>query len=103
MHLKFLSSNATSIKSIIFIVGYIIHLNHYIQKSCPISYVDYISNFVVNPNKKIILNCDFKSLSHNSPIQIGFQSINYKTTFKRNNLDRLYVISIDPKLFSSNN
>ena len=103
MHLKFLSSNAPSIKSIIFIVGYIIHLNHPIQKSCPISYVDDISNFVVDPNKKIILNCDFKSLSHNSPIQIGFQSINYKPTFKRNNLDRLYVISIDPKLFSSKN
>ena len=44
----------------------------------------------------------FNLLSHNSLIQTGLQSIYYGPTNKGNNLDRLYGINIDPKLFNPN-
>ena len=53
-------------------------------------------------NYRLILGGDFNSLSHNNLIQTGFQSIYHGPTHKRNNLDRLYGINIDPKLFNPN-
>ena len=50
----------------------------------------------------IYLRVKFNSLSHNSLIQTGFQSIYYGPTHKRNNFDRLYGINIDHKLFNTN-
>ena len=53
-------------------------------------------------NNRFILSGDFNSLSHNSLIQTSLQSIYYGPTPKGNNLDRLYDINIDPKLFNPN-
>ena len=41
-------------------------------------------------------------MSHNSLARTGLQSIYYGPTCKENNLDRLYGINIDPKLFNPN-
>ena len=41
-------------------------------------------------------------MSHNSLIQTGLQSIYYGPTHEVNNLDKLYGINIDPKLFNPN-
>ena len=53
-------------------------------------------------NYRLILGGDFNSLSHNSLMQTGLQSIYYGPTHKRNTLDKLYGINIDPKLFNPN-
>ena len=66
----------------------------------PISHIDNISNFMLDHNNKYILDGDFNSLLHISLIQTGLQSIYYGPTHKENNLDRLYGINIDPKLFT---
>ena len=55
---------------------------------------------MLDHNNRFILGGDFNSLSHNSLIQTGLQSIYYGPTRKGNNLDRLYDINIDPKLFN---
>ena len=72
-----------------------------------ISHIDNISNFMLDHNNRFPLGGDFNSLSHNSFIQTGLQSIYYGPTHKGNNLDRLYGrydrlygINIDPKLFN---
>ena len=57
---------------------------------------------MLDHNNKFILGGDFNSLSHNSLIQTVLQSIYYGPTHKGNNLDRLYGINIDPKLFRPN-
>ena len=57
---------------------------------------------MLDHNNKFIIGGDFSSLSHNSLIQTGLQSIHFGPTHKRNNLDRLYKINIDPKLFNPN-
>ena len=67
-----------------------------------ISYIDNVSNFMLDHNNKFILGGDFNSLSHNSPIETGHQSIYYGPTHKGINLDKLYGINIDPKLFNPN-
>ena len=67
-----------------------------------ISHIDNISNFMLDHNDKFILGGDFNSLSHNSLIQTGLQSIYYGPTRKGNNLDGLYGINIDPRLFNPN-
>ena len=67
-----------------------------------ISQRDNISNFMLDHNNRFILGGDFNSLSHNSLIQTGLQSIYYRPTHKGNNLDRLYGINIDLKLFNPN-
>ena len=69
------------------------------SEACLISYIDDISNFMLDHNK-FILGGDFNSLLHNSFIQTVLQSIYYGPTRKGNNLDRLYGINIDPKLFN---
>ena len=53
-------------------------------------------------NNRFILGGDFNSLSHNSLKQTGLQSVYYGPTHKGNDLDRLYGINIDPKLFNPN-
>ena len=67
-----------------------------------ISHIDNISNFMLDNNNKFVSSGDFNSLSHNSLTQTGLQSIYYGPTHKGNNLDRLYGINIDPKLFNPN-
>ena len=57
---------------------------------------------MLDHKNKFILSGDFNSLSHNSLIQTGLQSLYYGPTHKGNNLDRLYGINIDPKLFNPN-
>ena len=71
------------------------------SESCPISHIDNIFNFMLDHNNKFILDGDFNSLLH-CLIQFGFQSIYYETTHKENDLDRLYGINTDPKLFNPN-
>ena len=66
------------------------------------SHIDDISNFMLDHNDKFISDGNFNSLSHNSLIQTGLQSIYYGPTHKRNTLDKLYGINIDPKLFNPN-
>ena len=65
-----------------------------------ISQAEKISKFKLDHNNRLILGGDFNSLSHKSLIQTGLQSIYYGPTRKGNNLDRLYGINIDPKLFN---
>ena len=67
-----------------------------------ISHIDNISNFMLDNNYRLILGGDFNSLSHNILIQTGLQSIYYGPNHKRNNLDRLYGININLKLFNPN-
>ena len=67
-----------------------------------ISHTDNTYNLMLDHNNRFILGGDFNSLSHNSPIQTGLQSIYYGPTHKGNNLDRLYGINIDPNLFNPN-
>ena len=57
---------------------------------------------MLDHNNKFSLDGDFNSLSHKSLIQFGLQSIYYETTHRENNLDRLYGINIDYKLFNPN-
>ena len=57
---------------------------------------------MLDHNNKYILGGEFNSLSHNSFIQTGHQSIHYGPTHKGNNLNSLYGINIDPKLFNPN-
>ena len=57
---------------------------------------------MLDKNNRLILGGDFNSLSHNILIQTGLESIYYGPTHKRNNLDRLYGINKDPKLFNPN-
>ena len=60
-----------------------------------------ISHFNLDHSNQYILDGDFNSLSHKSLIQTGLQSIYYGPTHRGNNLDRLYGINIDAKLFNS--
>ena len=57
---------------------------------------------MLDPNNKFILGADFNSLSRNSLNHTGLQSIYYGPTRKGNNVDWLYGINIDPKLFNPN-
>ena len=46
------------------------------------SHIDDISNFMLDHNDKFISDGNFNSLSHNSLIQTGLQSIYYGPTHK---------------------
>ena len=67
-----------------------------------ISHINKISNFMLDHNNRFILGGDLNSLSHNSLTQTGLQSLYYGPNHKGNNLDGLYGINIDPKLFKPN-